>query len=270
MNYRAHVLNQGHEQLTYTMVTIEDVHFSIGTKKIIHGISGVFSSGKIHGFIGPNGAGKSTLLKIIARIWWPETGTVYVQGKDYRRMSRRALSRCVTLVQHTSCGFPVTVYDLVAMGRNPHVGRFRGLSKKDKEIIETALQETTTYELREHKVNELSGGESQLCSIARALATEAPIILLDEPTSDLDIKHALMIMDLLVRLANNGKTFLVSIHDLNLAKRYCDTISIISGGRIFFSGSPEEAFSERHMKEVFNVNVIELQRESITFLHFYT
>jgi len=130
------------------------------------------------------------------------------------------------------------------------------------------LEETHTGGLRDRHVNELSGGECQLCSIARALATEAPVILLDEPTSDLDIKHALMIMDLLKRLTHLGKTFLVSIHDLNLARRYCDTVSIIREGRIFFSGSPNEAFSENNIKEVFDVGVVEIQRDGMRALYF--
>lgn len=253
------------------MVTIENLHFSIGLKKIINGVSAAFSSGKVHGFVGPNGAGKSTLLKNICRIWRPQAGTVYLGGRDYRSISRKELSRIVTLVpQNTEIGFPISVYDFVAMGRNPHLGRFHGLRKRDREIVETALEETHTGCLRNRYVNELSGGECQLCSIARALATEAPIILLDEPTSDLDIKHALMIMDLLQRLTRLGKTFLVSIHDLNLARRYCDTVSIVREGRIFFSGSPDEAFSENNIKEVFAVAVAEIQREGMRALYFFS
>jgi iron complex transport system ATP-binding protein len=252
------------------MVTIENLHFSIEDKKILHGISASFEPCKIHGIIGPNGSGKSTLLKNICRIWEPQEGTVFIQNEDYRSISRRDLSRLVTLVpQNTAVSFPISVYDIVAMGRNPHVGRFQPLRNRDREIIEMALQETHSSALKDRNINELSGGESQLCIIARALATEASLILLDEPTSDLDIKHTLTIMELLVRLKAQGKTILASIHDLNLAKRFCDTISIIHRGEIFYSGDPSEAFSGDTVREVFDVEVTEIQKDSMTFLYFH-
>ena len=130
------------------------------------------------------------------------------------------------------------------MGRHPHLGRFQTLSKKDKKIINNALEITQIEALKDRNMNELSGGEGQLSIIARALATEASLILLDEPTSNLDIQHTLTIMDLLGDLKAKGKTILVSIHDLNLARRYCDTISIIDGGKIIALGSPAELKSQ--------------------------
>jgi len=252
------------------MVTIENLHFSIEDKKVLHGISAAFEPCKIHGIIGPNGSGKSTLLKNICRIWEPQSGTVFIKKIDYRLISRKDLSRMITLVpQNTDVGFPISVYDIVAMGRNPHLGRFTPLKRMDRDIIDMALQETHVYELKDRNINELSGGESQLCIIARALATEAPIILLDEPTSDLDIKHSLTIMELLVGLKEKGKTILASIHDLNLAKRFCDTISIIQKGEIFFAGSPSDAFSADTMKQVFDVDFTEIKKDSMTFLYFH-
>jgi len=252
------------------MLTLENLEFSIGEKRILKGISAEFESGKFHGIIGPNGSGKSTLLKNICRIWEPRGGTVRIQGRDCRSIPRRELSRLVTLVpQGTEMGFPISVYEVVAMGRNPHLGRFQGLRKRDREIIESALEETRTNELRDRLVNELSGGEGQLAIIARALATEASLILLDEPTSDLDIGHTLMIMNLLTGLKEKGKTLVASIHDLNLARRYCDTITILREGRIFFHGSPDEAFSESNVREVFHVRVEEIRKDSLRFLYFH-
>jgi iron complex transport system ATP-binding protein len=117
-------------------------------------------------------------------------------------------------------------------------------------------------------VNELSGGECQLAVVARALATEAPLILLDEPTSDLDIKHALAIMDLLVDLKAKEKTIIVSVHDLNLARRYCDTLTIIYQGGVFFTGSPDQALSRENIKKVFDVDVTEIRSDANSFLYF--
>jgi len=252
------------------MLEIDGLHFLIGQEKILRGISAEFEAGRIHGIIGPNGAGKSTLLKNICRIWEPHRGTVFIDRKDYKSISRKALSTIITLVpQNAAIAFPISVYDVVSMGRHPHLGRFQSLTQRDREIIETALRITDTYDVRDRNINELSGGECQLAVVARALTTQAPAILLDEPTSDLDIKHALTIMELLCDLKAKGKTILVSLHDLNLARRYCDTISIINGGELFFVGAPPEAFLEANMQKVFGVNMREVKDDSTSFLYFY-
>jgi len=252
------------------MLTIQDIHFSIEDKKILDGVSIHFEPCKIHGIIGPNGSGKSTLLKNICRIWEPQSGTILLQGKNYRSIPRKELSRLVTLVpQNTAVGFPISVFDIVSMGRNPHWGRFEGMKQKDREIIEQALQQTNIYALKDRNINELSGGEGQLAIIARALATEASLILLDEPTAELDIKHTLAIMHILFELRAQGKTILITVHDLNLARKFCDTISIIHRGKIFYSGAPAEAFSPENIKQVFDVQVREFKNASTTFLDFY-
>lgn len=251
------------------MIHIENLQFSFAEKKILQGITVQFEAGKIHGIIGPNGSGKSTLLKNICRIWEPEAGRVFINGKDHRLISRKALSTIVTMVpQNTSIGFPISVYEIVAMGRHPHLGRFQPLSNSDRALINHALKTTYTYDLRDRNINELSGGESQLAIIARALVTEASLILLDEPTSDLDIKHTLTIMTLLEDLKAHEKTILVSIHDLNVAKQYCDTVSILHEGKIFFTGPPDEAFSPANIQEVFDVRMAEVRDESRSFLYF--
>ena len=252
------------------MLEVNDIHFSIDDKKILDGISACFEPGKIHGIIGPNGSGKSTLLKNICRIWEPQSGSIVVNGKDYIEIPRKELSTLVTLVpQNTTIGFPISVFDIVSMGRNPHLGRFEGVRQKDRAIIERALQQTNIYELKERNINELSGGEGQLAIIARALATEAALILLDEPTSGLDVKHTLEIVNILYELKELGKTVLVTIHDLNLARKFCDTISILCRGKLFYSGTPEDAFTEENIKHVFEVNVREYRHNDTTFLDFY-
>ena len=220
------------------MLEVNNIHFSIDDKKILDGISARFESRKIHGIIGPNGSGKSTLLKNICRIWEPQSGSIVINGKDYTDIPRKELSTLVTLVpQNTTIGFPISVFDIVSMGRNPHRGRFEGVRQKDREIIERALQQTNIYALKDRNINELSGGEGQLAIIARALATEASVILLDEPTSELDVRHTLEIVHLLYEFKEQGKTILVTIHDLNLARRMCDTISILHTGNLFFRRS---------------------------------
>ena len=251
------------------MLTLEGLRYSIDDKEILKGISACFEPFQIHGIVGPNGSGKSTLLKNICRIWEPRDGRILINGRDTRAFSRRELSRTVTLVpQNTNVGFPVSVYEIVSMGRNPHLGRFQPLKKKDRDIIDWALKETHSEGLKDRIINELSGGECQLAVVARALATEAPMILLDEPTSDLDIKHALAIMDLLVDLKGKGKTIVVSVHDLNLARRYCDTLTIVYEGRLFYTGSPDEALSRENIKQVFDVDMTEIRDDGNSFLYF--
>jgi iron complex transport system ATP-binding protein len=252
------------------MLKLNDISFSIENKTILDGISVKFEPGKIHGIIGPNGSGKSTMLKNICRIWKPQAGTIFINNNDYRSIPRKELSRIVTMVpQHTNVSFPIPVYDMVAIGRNPHLGRFESFKKTDLEIIDRALKQTNIYELKDRYINELSGGESQLSIIARAFATEAALILLDEPTSELDIKHTLAIIGILYTLKEQGKTILVTMHDLNLARKFCDTISIIHRGKMFFTGSPEQAFSEDNIRQVFEVNVREVKKNSTVFLDFY-
>lgn len=252
------------------MLDVNAIHFSIDGKKILDGISACFEPRRIHGIIGPNGSGKSTLLKNICRIWEPQSGSIVINGKDYSEIPRKELSTLVTLVpQNTSIGFPVSVFDIVSMGRNPHLGRFEGVRQKDREIIERALQQTNIYALRDRNINELSGGEGQLAIIARALATEASLILLDEPTSELDVRHTLEIVEIMAELKAQGKTILVTIHDLNLARKFCDTISILCHGKLFYSGSPEDAFAEENMKQVFEVHVREYKHNDAIFLDFY-
>lgn len=253
------------------MLDINSIHFSIDDKKILDSITARFAPCMIHGIIGPNGSGKSTLLKNICRIWEPQSGSILLHGTDYTKIPRKELSTLVTLVpQNTTIGFPISVFDIVAMGRNPHLGRFEGMRQNDRDIIERALQQTNIYELKDRNINELSGGEGQLAIIARALATEASLILLDEPTSELDVKHTLEILEILQGFKKQGKTILVSIHDLNLARKFCDTISILSRGKLFYSGTPENAFAAEIIKQVFDVHIREYKHNDTTFLDFYT
>lgn len=252
------------------MLAIDNIHFSIDGKPILDGISARFEPCGIHGIIGPNGSGKSTLLKNICRIWEPQSGSIVIDGRDYTEIPRKELSTLVTLVpQNPAIGFPLSVFDVVAMGRNPHLGRFEGLRHKDLETVERALRQTNIHALRDRNINELSGGEGQLAIIARAIATEAPLILLDEPTSELDIKHTLEIIDILSEFKEQGKTILMSVHDLNLARRFCDTITLMCHGKLYYSGTPEDAFAEENIRQVFEVNVREYRHNDIAFLDFY-
>lgn len=252
------------------ILQIEKLNFAIGGHTILKDINCSFAAGGIHGLIGPNGSGKSTLLRNICRIWEPQSGRVSIDGRDYRRFPRKTLSQMVTLVQQdTRLDFSIPVSDFVAMGRHSHLKRLQWLRQRDLDIIDEALKVTGTDLFRNRLINELSGGEAQLVSLARALATEAPIILLDEPTSALDILHKLEIMQLLTDLRDAGKTIVISIHDLDLARRYCDTVTLLQQGRIYYHGMAEEGFAEQRIQEVFHVGVEEIATEHGVSLLFY-
>jgi len=253
-----------------SIVQIRNLCYSIGDKKILDNISADFASGQIHGVVGPNGAGKSTLMRTICRIWQADSGSVKIQGCDQQQISRRKLSQLVTLVpQESRIDFSIRVFDFVSMGRHPHLRRLQWLQNHDIEIINEALRVTDTEHFRDRYINQLSGGESQLVSIARALVTEAPIILLDEPTSALDIQHKLQIMELLGVLKKQGKTILMNIHDLDLARRHCDTLTMLRQGQLYYQGCAEEAFRSEHIREVFNVEIEESTTEHGISLLFY-
>lgn len=245
-------------QLT-DMLETEYIHFRIGEKDILRDISVAFAPARIHGVIGPNGAGKSSLLKIMCGIWKPCSGVIYLNRSDTRDIPRKKLSTMITLVPQAPCiNFPISVQALVTMGRYPHIGRFQSLAAKDKDIIGAAMKTTGIFNLKDRLVTALSGGECQLAAIARALVTQAPVLLLDEPTSNLDIHHAVTIMELLGHLKREGKTIIVNIHDLNLAKRYCDTITTIHSGEVVYHGAPSDAFSPDKIQTVFNVGMKQL------------
>jgi len=251
-------------------IIIKKLEFSIAKHKILRDFSCSFDSGRINGLVGPNGSGKSTLLRNICRIWSPERGYIYIQGKNYKKINRKQLSTMLTFIpQNTQVNFSLRVFDFVAMGRHPHIKGLQSLRQKDKDVIKSSLNKTKTSHLTDRYINEISGGEAQLVSIARALATEAPVLLLDEPTSALDIKHKLEIMELLCGLKKEGKTIIMSIHDLELARRYCDTITMLYQGGIYFSGIASVAFSQTRIKEVFDVSVREIYTDQGTSLLFY-
>ena len=236
------------------MLEIYNLSFSFGKRQILHDITVSYGAAMVHGLIGPNGSGKTTLLKNICRIYPTQEGQVKLLGEDCQTMSRRLLSSRISLVpQNPRINFPISVYDLVLMGRYPRLKRFQALSSLDREVVEQAMKATNTGHLRQRSLTELSGGEAQLVMIARALATEANVILLDEPTASLDISNTLAVMELLEELKNQDKTILTSIHDLNQARRFCDTITILDHGKIYFYGPAEQAFTPTAMKEVFHV-----------------
>ena len=212
--------------------------------------------GKITTIIGPNGCGKSTVLKAVGRILKPKTGTVYLNGDDIRSLSAREIARkMAVLPQSPQAPTGLTVGELVAYGRFPYQRGFGKLKSEDKKIIAWALAVTKLTELETTAVENLSGGQKQRVWIAMALAQQTDLILLDEPTTYLDLSYQLEVLELLYRLNRQQNcTIVMVLHDLNLAARFADYMVAIRGGDIICHGTPAEVVTAEVLREVFHID----------------
>jgi len=236
---------------------IRNITFSYEAVKVLEGVTFEVKEREVFGIIGPNGSGKTTLLKCIDMVLKPKIGAILVDGEDVSYFDRREIAKKIGLVpQRESAVYPFTTLDVVLMGRTPHMERFAGESPKDLEAVGNALKITEIEHLAERSVDELSGGEMQRVVIARALAQEPEVLLLDEPTLHLDVNHQLELLDLIKKLTNERRlvTVLVS-HDLNLASRYCDKLVLLNSGKIYSVGTTSEVLTPKNIEHVFNVNV---------------
>lgn len=212
--------------------------------------------GKITAIIGPNGCGKSTVLKAIGRILKPKDGIVYLNGKDIRSLSTREIAQKLAILpQSPQAPAGLTVGELVAYGRFPHQRGFGKLGPQDKEIIAWALAVTKLTELETTVVDNLSGGQKQRVWIAMALAQQTDLILLDEPTTYLDLTYQLEVLELLYRLNREQNcTIVMVLHDLNLAARFADYMVAIRSGDIIRHGTPAEVITAEVLRETFHID----------------
>jgi iron complex transport system ATP-binding protein len=211
--------------------------------------------GEVLSIVGPNGSGKTTLLKCINRILKPKQNTVLIDGEDTSKIGLRELSKMMSYVpQNSTNTFPFTVFDIVLMGRRPYIQW--SLGERDKEIVAEILNYLGIGQLAMRHFNELSSGEQQKVIIARALAQQPQLLLLDEPTSSLDIKHQLEILCILKGLAQSKHcSVIVAMHDLNLASRFSDRMLMLKQGCIFAVGTPESVLTKEHIESVYGVKV---------------
>ncbi len=211
--------------------------------------------GEIVGLLGPNGSGKTTLVRILAGMLQPDSGKVSVEGRPLDAFSRRELARHIAVVpQETRAAFDFPVLDVVLMGRYPHLGPFALEAPRDVEIAHDALGATGTAALAARSFTTLSGGEKQRVVIASALAQEAAVLLLDEPTTSLDLGYQFEIAALLRRLnADRGTTMLVSTHDLNLAASLCTRVFLLKGGRVLDHGRTDRTLTPSNIRALYGV-----------------
>ena len=237
------------------MLSLTDVNFAYEKQKTLDKINLKIKNGRLTGLIGPNGSGKTTLLKILSGVLKPAEGRVGLNGGSISELSQREVARTIAVVpQETNVNFDFTVWEFTLMGRTPYLRRLENEGNADYNLAREVLKKTGTWDLRNRFITTLSGGERQKVIIAKALAQTPKILLLDEPTANLDIKNQIEIMKLLhERVGEQGITAIMAIHDINLAARYCDEIVLLKKGRIFDSGSPENVLNEENIKSVFEV-----------------
>ncbi len=234
---------------------IQGVSFGYNSQDVISGIEFKVSPGEVVGIVGPNGSGKTTLLKCINRVVTPRKGTVFIEGKDTGEMDRNDIARQIGVVpQNGGITFPFTVLDVVLMGRMPSLKRFEKESERDIEIVREAMEMTSVTYLADREIDEISGGEKQRVIIARALAQQPKILLLDEPTLHLDVNHQIELMDLITRLAAEKDLSVIMVsHDLDLAARYCDSLIMLNDGKIQAAGEIKDVLTPENLKEVFKI-----------------
>ena len=239
-------------------LTIDDIAVSYGSVDVLQNISFNVKKGQFLGILGPNGSGKTTLLKCISRVLKPKRGAILIDEKKIYDMKTIDVAKRMAVVpQVTAVSFDFTALEVVLMGRNPHMERFKMEGKADIDIAKNSMELTHTWEFADRPVTELSGGERQRVIIARALTQEPEILLLDEPTTHLDICNQLEIMDLIKHLSETKDLLIIAVfHDFNLAARYCDSIILLKEGKIVAVGSSEETLTPENVKEVFNVDTI--------------
>ncbi|EMA28716.1 ATP-binding cassette domain-containing protein [Haloarcula japonica] len=239
------------------MLDVSGLAVSFGDQSVVSGVDFSVDRGSLVGLVGPNGAGKTTVLRAVKGTLDPAAGTVYVDGEPIRNESAKAVSRLVASTpQGTNLSFDFSVKQTVEMGRTPHLGRFDRMGEADRRAVERAMERASVARFADRPFTSLSGGERQRVLLARALAQETPILLLDEPTASLDINHAVRTLELVRALVGDGKTAVAAIHDLNLAARYCDELVLLAGGGVRAAGRPVDVLTSDTLRDAFNAETL--------------
>ncbi|MFC7341134.1 ABC transporter ATP-binding protein [Saccharopolyspora griseoalba] len=243
-------------QATTRRLQASGLRLAYGDRVVVDALDFEVTSGTITAVIGPNGCGKSTLLRALGRLLEPKRGEVLLDGKRIHKMSTKEVARVLgVLPQSPQAPEGLTVADLVARGRHPHQAWYRQWSSDDEGAVADALAMTGIAELADRTVDELSGGQRQRAWLSMALAQGTDLLLLDEPTTYLDLSHQVDVLELVGRLhQESGRTVVMVLHDLNLAARYADRLVAMKDGAVVASGEPAEVLTEELLDEVFELN----------------
>jgi len=239
-------------------LTIEDVCFSYDSKRVVGNLNFRAAEGEIVGVIGKNGSGKTTLLRLIAGWLKPESGEVKLFGRNVATMNTVERARTLAfLSQSSEFTMDMRVYELILLGRAPYLGRFQEPGSTDLEMTRWAMEMTDTWAFRSSPVSSLSAGERQRVMMSRALAQGTPVLLLDEPTSNLDIAHQRMVMDNITWMRKEKRTTVVLVsHDVNLTSRYTDSVLLMAEGRKVAWGPGPEVLTRGNLKDTYGVDLV--------------
>lgn len=237
------------------MITVHNLSVGYGDTTIINNLNLSIPKGRITALIGPNGCGKSTLLKALARIHKPMHGEVLLDGTTLSSFGEKSLAQRLSLLPQTlQSPEGISVQRLVEYGRSPYLSHWGRLSVHDKALVQRAMEQTGISDLAPVPLSSLSGGQRQRVWIAMILAQDTDVVMLDEPTTYLDLSHQIELMKLMREMNNQGKTVVVVLHDLNQACRYCDHLVVMHRGEVVSQGSPKDIFTPELLKNVFSLN----------------
>jgi len=240
------------------MLEAQELTCGYDGRTVLEGLCLTAHPGEMLALIGPNGVGKSTLLRAMARLLRPRWGKVLLADRNLWQASPRDVARQLALAPQTGgAEWPITVEQMVALGRAPHRGWLLPLAAEDRLAVQRALEQTGLVDLRDRRLTELSGGEQQRVVLARVLAQDPKVLLLDEPTSHLDLKYQAEILGLVQQLAHrHGLTVIISLHDLNLAALYADRLALLCEGRLLAMGTAAEVLTPARLSRVYSVPVV--------------
>jgi iron complex transport system ATP-binding protein len=242
--------------MSMNLFSLTNISCAYGATRALQNLTLTLEDNKFYGLIGPNGSGKTTLLDLLLGNIKPVSGTVSFKDKPLKAWDRRSLAREIALVpQEFGLNFDFSVEELILMGRHPHIPRFANPSDHDLAMVREIMEELGISSLRKRFVTQLSGGEKQRVIVARALAQETQVLVLDEATSNLDIHHSIHIFQVVKnRVATKGGSVIAAIHDLNFAAAFCDEIILLEQGQVAAIGPPKTVLTPQSLKDVFGVN----------------
>lgn len=236
-------------------ISIKDLDFSYDDQNILKAISLNFEKGRLYSILGPNGSGKTTLIKNISGILSAKMSSIYINGTDIIHLRGKEMARLISVVpQNSNVEYEFSVYDVVMMGRNPYKKRFEGYDDEDEAIVRQSMEITNTWIIKDKLITELSGGEVQRVTAARALTQQTDIILLDEPTAHLDLQYQLEFLNIFSKIKQD-KIIIAVLHDLNLASYFSDHMIFIKKGQIIEQGTPEAVMKKGLIKNIYNIDV---------------
>ena len=237
------------------ILEVDKLTYNRGKQRVLKSIDVSLNKSQFIGLIGPNGTGKSTLLRLMAGLLKPNTGTISFKNQNIKQVSALEIAKAITYMpQSTILDYEFTVSQVVQMGRHPHRKKWHFTNRADELIADKAMEQTGIYHLKDRYITSLSGGERQLVFLAKAITQQSEVILLDDPTSDLDIYHQVQIAEVIQELVQEGKVVLAAIHDINLATRYCDQLMLMGNGELISRGTPEEVITNDNLLKVFHTH----------------